>query len=55
MVGERVRLPLLGKPADDTTWLSMWDAAHRDQLEGLVALGFNALLAAPTFRASSGP
>jgi formate dehydrogenase major subunit len=37
----------LGKPADDSTWLSMWDAAHRSQLEGLVTLGFNALLAGP--------
>ncbi len=37
----------LGKPADDATWLSMWDQAHRDRLEGLVALGFNALLAGP--------
>ena len=37
----------LGKPADDTTWLSMWDEAHRNRMEGLVALGFNALLAGP--------
>jgi formate dehydrogenase major subunit len=37
----------LGKPADDATWLSMWDEAHRNRLEGMVALGFNALLAGP--------
>ena len=37
----------LGKPADDATWLSMWDQAHQGRLEGLVALGFNPLLAGP--------
>ena len=37
----------LGKPADDATWLSMWDQAHQGRMEGLVALGFNTLLAGP--------
>ena len=37
----------LGKPADDATWLSMWDQAHQGRLEGLIALGFNPLLAGP--------
>ena len=37
----------LGKPAGDATWLSMWDQAHQGKLEGLVALGFNPLLAGP--------
>ena len=37
----------LGKPDGDSTWLSMWDEAHRDRLEGIIALGFNALLAGP--------
>lgn len=37
----------LGKPAGDSTWLSMWDQAHQGRLEGLVALGFNTLLAGP--------
>ncbi len=37
----------LGKPADDATWLSMWDQAYQGRLEGLIALGFNPLLAGP--------
>ncbi len=37
----------LGKAADDATWLSIWDRARRGELEGLVALGFNPLLAGP--------
>jgi formate dehydrogenase major subunit len=37
----------LGKPADDATWLSMWDQAHQGRLRGLIALGFNPLLAGP--------
>jgi formate dehydrogenase major subunit len=37
----------LGKPADDATWLSMWDQAHQGRMQGLVALGFNTLLAGP--------
>lgn len=37
----------LGKPADDATWLSIWDQAHNGRMEGLVALGFNPLLAGP--------
>jgi formate dehydrogenase major subunit len=37
----------LGKPEGDATWLSMWDEAHQGRMEGLVALGFNTLLAGP--------
>jgi formate dehydrogenase major subunit len=37
----------LGKPADDATWLSMWDQAYQGRLRGLIALGFNPLLAGP--------
>ena len=37
----------LGKPADDATWLSIWDEAFRGRLQGFIALGFNALLAGP--------
>jgi len=37
----------LGKQADDATWLSMWDQAYQGRLRGLIALGFNALLAGP--------
>lgn len=37
----------LGKPADDATWLSIWDQAFQGKMEGFVALGFNPLLAGP--------
>ena len=37
----------LGKPADDATWLSMWDQAYQGRLRGLIALGFNPILAGP--------
>ena len=37
----------LGKPAGDSTWLSLWDEAFQGRLEGFVALGFNPLLAGP--------
>jgi formate dehydrogenase major subunit len=37
----------LAKPADDSTWLSMWDQAFKGRLKGIIALGFNALLAGP--------
>jgi formate dehydrogenase major subunit len=37
----------LGKPADDATWLSMWEEAYQGRLRGLIALGFNPLLAGP--------
>src|SRR5688572_18246111 len=37
----------LGKPADDATWLSMWDQAYQGRMRGLIALGFNSILAGP--------
>jgi formate dehydrogenase major subunit len=37
----------LGKPADDATWLSMWDQAYHGRMRGLIALGFNPILAGP--------
>ncbi len=37
----------LGKPDGDATWLSLWDEAHESRLQGLIALGFNPLLAGP--------
>ena len=37
----------MGKPADDATWLSMWDQAYQGRMRGLIALGFNPLLAGP--------
>jgi formate dehydrogenase major subunit len=37
----------LGKPHEDATWLSIWDEALHGGLEGVVALGFNPLLAGP--------
>ncbi len=37
----------LGKAPGDATWLSIWDRARRGELEGLVSLGFNPLLAGP--------
>jgi len=37
----------LGKQEGDATWLSIWDKAHRGQMEGLVTLGFNPILAGP--------
>lgn len=37
----------LGKPADDATWLSMWDQAYQGRMRGLIALGFNPILAGP--------
>lgn len=37
----------LGKPADDATWLSIWDQALQGKMEGFIALGFNPLLAGP--------
>jgi formate dehydrogenase major subunit len=37
----------LGKPPGDATWLSIWNQAFRGRLEGLIALGFNPLLAGP--------
>ncbi len=37
----------LGKPADDATWLSIWNEAFQGRLEGFIALGFNPLLAGP--------
>jgi formate dehydrogenase major subunit len=40
----------LGKQAGDATWLSMWDQADQGRLQGLVALGFNCLLAGPDVR-----
>lgn len=38
---------LLAKPPEDATWLSIWDEAYRNRLEGLIALGFNTILAGP--------
>ena len=37
----------LPKQVKDATWLSMWDRAHKGNLEGFVTLGFNPLLAGP--------
>ena len=37
----------LGKPAEDATWLSIWDKAFQGTMEGFIALGFNPLLAGP--------
>jgi formate dehydrogenase major subunit len=37
----------LGKQGSDATWLSMWDQALQGRMKGIVALGFNALLAGP--------
>ena len=37
----------LAKQEDDATWLSMWDQAYKGRMKGIVALGFNCLLAGP--------
>lgn len=37
----------LAKPPEDATWLSIWDEAYRNRMEGLIALGFNTILAGP--------
>jgi len=37
----------LGKQEEDATWLSMWDQAYQGRMKGIVALGFNCLLAGP--------
>jgi formate dehydrogenase major subunit len=37
----------MGKPAGDSTWMSIWDAAYQGKLEGFITLGFNPLLAGP--------
>ncbi|MFB3112856.1 MAG: molybdopterin-dependent oxidoreductase, partial [Gemmatimonadales bacterium] len=37
----------LGKPSDDATWLTIWDHTFQGKMEGLIALGFNTLLAGP--------
>ena len=37
----------LPKQVSDATWLTMWDQAHKGNLEGFVTLGFNPLLAGP--------